>query len=128
MDFFQLVYNTNNPLHFFSQNLALVLGTWHPYKLCSENIYQKFLHTFLGPAFHTLFPTSAIKVKPRLSQLEHFFSLLSRAYPLFRQELMLAVLHMDTQQRFYSDLWNLFDIFEFFLPLVCNFFCFLSFF
>lgn len=114
-----MVYNPLNDLDFYSQNFALILGTWHPYKLATENLYYKFLGTFLGPAFHALCPDYKIYVKPKLSQLENFFSMLSCAYPYFRPLLMMAFRRANGQNQFDSDLQNLHDFFEFFLPLVC---------
>lgn len=113
-----MVYNRINDLDFYSKNFALVLGTWHPYKLATENLYYKFLGAFLGPAFHALCPDHAIYVKPKLSQLESFFSMLSCAYPYFRPLLLTAYRLANGHGQFDSDIQNLHDFFEFFLPLV----------
>lgn len=114
----QFIYNPFNDLDFYRKNFVMILGTWHPYKLAVENTFFKFLPTFLGPAYHALFPESKIMFKPKLSQLEHFFSMLACAYPFFRTQLLAVFAQSNPQQRFYSDIQNLHDLFEFFLPLV----------
>ena len=115
---FQLIYNRSNGLEFYQQNFVLTLGTWHPYKVAVENVFFAFLSTFLGPAYHALFPDHSILVKPKLTHLENLFSMLSRAYPHFRRQLLTAYASADETDPFFTDIQNLHDLFEFFLPLV----------
>lgn len=114
----QYVFNPANPLLFYRQNVAVVLGTWHPYKVANENLFYKFLDTFLAPAYHSLFPGHKVKARPRLSHLEDFFGQLSAAYPSFRNRLLQAYANCPVGHPFKSDIQNLHDLFEFFLPLV----------
>ena len=115
-------------MQFYSDNFALVLGTWHPYKVAVESIFYNMLDTFLGQAFHSVFPNKKITPKPRLSHLEHFFNQLSVAYPTFRRQLLALYANCPRGHPFKHDIQNLHDLFEFFLPLVCNFYLFFFFF
>ena len=109
-------------MQFFSDNFALVLGSWHPYKVATESIYYQNLDSFLGQAFHALFLNHKVRSKPRLSHLEFFFNQLVVSYPTFRDQLLELYSNCPAGHPFKTDIQNLHDLFEFFLPLVCYIF------
>jgi hypothetical protein len=114
----QLLYNPQNQLEFFRTNFAVVLGWWHPYKVASESLFFSFLPTFLGRAWHSLYPSQKISSTTDLSLLEDFFGILSCAYPTFRANLLHLSARADANDYYFQDIQNLRDLFEFFLPIV----------
>ena len=114
----QLAYNRHNNLNWFRESICLNLGYWHSYKVANEKLFSTFLPTFFGPAYHAIFPTFKIPVKPRLTHLVSFFNFLSCGYPSFRQELLDLASTVRKGHRFYPDIQNLVDIFEFYMPIV----------
>ena len=114
----QLAYNPHNNLDWFRNSICLNLGYWHSYKVANEKLFRTFLPTFFGPAYHAIFPTFKIPVKPRLTHMVSFFNFLSCGYPSFRNELLELASTVRPGHRFYHDIQNLVDIFEFYLPIV----------
>lgn len=99
-------------------SMTLHLGTWHGYKIANESIFAKYLPSFLGQAFHTVYPMAKIVMKPKLSQLEQFFNFLMAAYPGFRADLLFLQQHTTQDNPFKGDIDNLVNLFEFLLPIV----------
>ena len=93
----------------------LVLGKdWT--SLC-QNCFDIFFQLSLV-LHHAIFPNFDILKKPRLTQLVTFFNFLSCGYPLFRNELLQLAHSVKEGHPFFSDICNLADIFEFYLPIV----------
>lgn len=108
-----------NDMGFYQKNFVLCLGTWHPYKVACEKVFHSFLESFFGPVLHSIMPNSTVHAKPRLVHLEDIFSIISCAYPSFRGQLLgLENSLQNLPNRYASDIHNLVDLFEFYLPLV----------
>ena len=71
-------------------DLFLVFGFWHAYQYAHIALWNEFRHTFLAPAFFTLFPVEKLMQRPRLSQSSTFFTWLRMSYPSFRDALRTA--------------------------------------
>ena len=123
--YIQLAYNPHNNLNWFRNSICLNLGYWHSYKVANEKLFRTFLPTFFGPAYHAIFPTFKIPVKPRLTHMVSFFNFMSCGYPSFRNALLELASTVRPGHRFYHDIQNLVDIFEFYLPIVGLIFLFL---
>jgi len=116
----QLLYNPANDLAFYRTNFAVVLGTWHPYKVANESLFFAFLPSFLGRAYHAIFPQMKVVGNPQLVHLENFVNILSCAYPTFRPNLIDLVRRTAPNSPFLSVVQNLYDLFEVFLPIVSS--------
>ena len=69
-------------------DLFLCFGLWHPYMYGHLAIWNEFRHTFLAPAWFTLFPDSALFKRPKLLVSQTFFTWIRLAYPSFRDYLL----------------------------------------
>lgn len=116
----QYAYNRHNNFNWFRDSVALNLGYWHPYKCANEKLFRYLLPTFFGPAYHALFPAFSVLKKPRLTHLVSFFNFLSCAYPLIRNDLLRLCTSVRVGHPHFSDIWNLVDIFEVYLPIVSS--------
>jgi hypothetical protein len=108
------------------ENLCLVLGLWHPYKLAMEKLLHRHVHHFWAPAIHSINPNTRIYPKKmQLRKMTSFFNQCRLSYPLFKDKLDAIVkdvsqLHAAPAE-FRHHLINLHYAFEFFIPAVRKF-------
>ncbi|MFN9981992.1 MAG: hypothetical protein ACK53Y_18850, partial [bacterium] len=71
--------NDNSEYINLFENHVFFLGWWHPYKELCLKIWKYYSFLF-GPMFNILFPHKKIMEKPKLYQLEQFYTWFSIMY------------------------------------------------
>ena len=116
---YQVIYSTNCPLSDLMRNLLCAqLGIWHPAKHCCEVIWRKHARHLLTRLWHSIYPEMTLIRKPSLAQLLTFFTQLKLAYSMVRDT---VIKHMQSNMGSAVDKnmrQLLFDLFEFFIPVV----------
>lgn len=96
------------------------MGKWHPNKEIAELLWKRYCPSVFAPCFHALFPTTTCYEKPKLLSLQVMYSYCLLAYPEFARELRDTIAEAEaSNNRYLSDLLNLQDLFEIYLPTVC---------
>ena len=72
-------------------DLFLLFGFWHAYHYAHVALWNEFRHTFLGPAFFSLFPDHKLMQRPKLTQSSTFFMWLRLAYPMLKEKLVASL-------------------------------------
>ena len=106
-----------------------MMEMFHPFKHLCEVVWGKdlYLFTLFGPLVHSVDAECKVKRKPKLKQIQIWFTILRLVYPSHRERMKklvttiqnpLIVLHLE----------NFLIFFEFFLPAVLfvDIFCLLS--
>jgi hypothetical protein len=107
--------------------VSLSLAWWHNYKWATKQVVRVFGSDIFVPLHHHLFPDRTYSIdKVTLTSQATYLSYIRLAYPLFRQALSnaLSTPGLLTNQR--AILTNLSDLCEFFIPVVCMYFIFMS--
>ncbi len=112
--------NSNSGLQ-FRKFTSLSLAWWHSYKWVSKQLFKVFSADFLAPYYHHLFPTQAFHVdKLSLNGVSTYTTYMRLAYPAFRNRLSESLKTPNMSFRQKTILRNLQDIFECYIPVVCN--------
>ena len=93
--FWQLIHQQGCPDEALRNRLCLVLGFWHPAKMCCEVLWRVYGGWFLAPAWHALFPEGRYTKKPRLVTMTIFFNYLRCSYPSWQHVLDEALSQED---------------------------------
>ena len=97
------------------------LAWWHSFKWCTKMIMQVFANDFIAPMFHFMFPTREYSVKKqRHTPNMVYLSYIRLAYPLFKEELAVALGQSTLAVRKKVLLQNLQSLCEYFIPAVRN--------
>ncbi len=99
------------------KSLPCILGNWHCGKHGFEIVYRKHLH-FLGGAYHSMYPNSAILKKPRLGVLAHYFVFLFYAYRGIKDPLERALSSPSLTASQRAHLLEIQQFFKFYLIVV----------
>lgn len=101
--------------------ICFLFGPWHAMKQAATDVWRTFHHTLIAPAFHSLFPHRLCIAAPKLSLILSFFSYLHYVYPHIRSTLNKAIATaISTGSEYATDLKNMRDFFQFYIPIVCN--------
>ena len=117
------MYDRSNAGVILRKYTCVSFAWWHAYKWTSKMIMKIFAPDFIAPYFHHFHPESAYFYdKIRLSGHSTYLTYMRLAYPNIRAKLANALLipTLTTRQRVL--LTNMQDMFEFFIPTVCEFF------
>jgi hypothetical protein len=115
----QAVYARGDPLAGMRNQLTMVLGIWHPYKVATDKMWDSLLNVFWAPALHSIAPESLIYRKQPLRRHTVFFTQCRLAYPLFEAKLKDMFVNINRQPaEVRPHIKNLYHAFNFFIPAV----------
>ena len=122
------MYDNSGTGIYLRRYMNVALAPWHNYKWATFQIARVFGRDFIGPFFHTLFPNRSYDVnKMHLPSITTLLSYICMrlAYPSFKQQLVEAREIPNLTPRSKSLLENMLSLFEFFIPVVRSFYCWL---
>ena len=105
----------------FRNRTAVLLGNWHPLRMLMILIWRRFGHIFWGPLQHFVFPGSKFwKSNVKTDRLHALFTYVRLAYATARDEFSELMDEESSQlsAALRSVVTNLYDLFEFYIPLV----------
>ena len=97
-----------------------VLGFWHPYKAACQLLFAKdvFVCGLFGPLWHSIWPSTGIHLKQRLSKIGRIFMICAYAYSACKDDFQAAKDDETLSDACRSHLVNWVDLFEHFIPAV----------
>jgi hypothetical protein len=100
------------------QKVFLSLGLWHNFKQASLLVWKAFALTFIGPAYHCLFPGRDMYMQPKLAHVTTILTIIRLSYPAWRNELRLLRARANLPESSCNHLHNICMLLEFFIPTV----------
>ena len=118
------MYDQSNATVQLRKYCGVSLAWWHSYKWATKMIMTVFATDFIAPLFHHLFPYNEFNVE-KMSLPSHtcILTYIRLSYPSFRQQLIDAKNRGGLNIRCQTLLENLFNLCEFFIPVVIYNFC-----
>ena len=113
------MYDRSGAGHRLRDYMGVSLAWWHNYKWATKRLLIVFNLDFIAPFFHFLYPSKQFDVmKISHTSATTYLSYIRLAYPRFRNNLKTALDDPVLLPRQRAILQNLFDLCEFFIPVV----------
>jgi hypothetical protein len=113
------MYDVSNCGRLLRRYTSLSLAWWHNYKWATKQIVRVFAIDFIIPLFHHLFPDRGFAIdKISHTSLVTYLSYIRLSYDSFRPDLTAALARPDLTVIQRTQLTNLQDLCEFFIPVV----------
>lgn len=100
------------------QKVFLALGLWHNFKQASLLVWKAFALTFIGPAYHCLFPGRDMYMQPKLVHITTILTMIRLSYPAWHGVLQRLRDRRDLPEVSVNHVHNLSMLLEFFIPTV----------
>lgn len=108
--------------------MGIFLGLWHTYKQLNLLLWKTFLSQFFGSLYHVICPSQLVFIKPTLTQVIVFLTMLRLCYPSIATTLEESLNYLKSKPPFHPHLkflpylLNFKDIFTFWIPLVSSYY------
>jgi hypothetical protein len=106
------------------QKVFLALGLWHNFKQASLLVWKAFALTFIGPAYHCLFPGRDMYMQPKLVHVTTILTMIRLSYPAWHGVLQGLRGRRNLPESSVNHVHNLCMLLEFFIPTVPERICY----